>query len=306
MKSTRKPKRPVSPASLAANRANAAQSTGPRTPEGKAVSARNALRHGFATSSFGVVRLEDLQEVGRLQADLVAAYQPANSQELFALERMAVTQQTIRRAARLESGLFTTCLNETLDANDYPAFPMNQATLRRWRNGNHPRSEPQLLTRRRLPPPRPPVQRLVPLPPLPGPGRAPLPPRPRGIRPPKGPPPRITERTHSRPRTRSKHRPLHPIRLEPVSTPKHRPFTPTADPGHAPVPSPAPAPTLTRPLRRAPPPFPCGSRPPPASTDASPLAGTPPTRNLRRPASPRFADHSRPGFHSGFASAACP
>jgi hypothetical protein len=126
MKSTRKPKRPVSPASLAANRANAAHSTGPRTPEGKAVSARNAIRHGFATSSFGVVRLEDLQEVGRLQADLVAAYQPVNSQELFALERMAVAQQTIRRASRLESGLFTTCLNETLDANDYPAFPMNQ------------------------------------------------------------------------------------------------------------------------------------------------------------------------------------
>jgi hypothetical protein len=112
---------------LAANRANAALSTGPRTPEGKATSARNALRHGFSCSSFGVVRLEDLQEVASLKADIFAVYQPANSQEAFALERMAVGQQTMRRAARLEAGLFAACLNETFDiAGDVPFLPMNQ------------------------------------------------------------------------------------------------------------------------------------------------------------------------------------
>src|SRR5271157_3385063 len=126
MKHTRQPKRPVSPASLAANRANAALSTGPRTPQGKAVSAQNARRHGFAASSFAVVRLEDLQEVAYLKADLVAAYQPVNSQELFALERMAIAQQTILRAARLESGLFPPCLNETRDNNDHPFTPMSE------------------------------------------------------------------------------------------------------------------------------------------------------------------------------------
>jgi len=116
---------PVSPKQLAANRANAAQSTGPRTPEGKARSARNSVKHGFTASTFAVVRLEDLQEIAHLKAGLIAAYQPANSQELFALERMAVAQQTIRRAARLEAGLFTTCLNETLDTNDRPFTPMS-------------------------------------------------------------------------------------------------------------------------------------------------------------------------------------
>jgi len=119
-------RKPVSPRQLAANRANSALSTGPKTPQGKARSARNSVKHGFTAAAFAVVRLEDLQEIAHLTSDLVSVYQPVNSQELLALQRMALSQQAILRAARLESGLFTACLNETLDANDHPAFPMNQ------------------------------------------------------------------------------------------------------------------------------------------------------------------------------------
>ena len=97
---------PTSDKQLAANRANAAKSTGPRTLEGKARSARNARTHGFTASTFVVDRLEELDEIARLKQDAVAVYQPVNSQELFALEQMALAQQTMLRAARLESGLF--------------------------------------------------------------------------------------------------------------------------------------------------------------------------------------------------------
>ena len=99
------PQHPVSPEQLAANRVNAGKSTGPRTPQGKARSTQNARKHGFTASTFAVVRLEDLQEVAHLKDDLVAFYQPVNSQELFAVDRIALAQHALLRAARLESGL---------------------------------------------------------------------------------------------------------------------------------------------------------------------------------------------------------
>src|SRR5437867_290970 len=114
---------PISEKQHAANCANATRSTGPRTPEGKARSAQNARSHGFTASTFAVVRLEELNEVADLTADLVALYQPVNSQELFALERVALTQQTLLRAARLEAGLFTSCLDQALDGG-----PLNLMT----------------------------------------------------------------------------------------------------------------------------------------------------------------------------------
>jgi hypothetical protein len=115
----------VSPGQLAANRANATRSTGPRTPEGKTRSAQNARKHGFTASSFAVVRLEDLNEVAHLREDLVTLYQPVNSQELFAVERIALAQQAILRAARLEAGFFSLCLGESFDTSGQFRMPMN-------------------------------------------------------------------------------------------------------------------------------------------------------------------------------------
>jgi hypothetical protein len=116
---------PISEKQFAANLANAARSTGPRSPEGKARSAQNARTHGFTASTFTVVRLEELDEIARLKHDLLAVYQPVNSQELFALEQMALAQQTRLRAARLESGIFTTCLDMALNHDGTPFIPMS-------------------------------------------------------------------------------------------------------------------------------------------------------------------------------------
>src|ERR1017187_2378230 len=115
----------ASPEQLAANRANAAKSTGPRSPEGKTRSAQNARKHGFTAEAYTVVRFEDLQDLANLKDDLIDFYQPVNSQELFAIERLALAQQAILRIARLEAGLFTSCLNEACGLTDIPRIQID-------------------------------------------------------------------------------------------------------------------------------------------------------------------------------------
>ena len=50
--------------------------------------------------------LEPTGELARLREDLIAFYRPSNSQERFAVERVALAQQSMLRAARLEASLF--------------------------------------------------------------------------------------------------------------------------------------------------------------------------------------------------------
>ena len=121
---------PVSQKQLAANRANAAKSTGRRA-------------HNCKTRS--------AQDARELRSDILALYQPVNSQELFAIERLALTHQTLLgdtrltvlpfvmqqgpcargaqppcQGPRIETGLFTTCLNEALDSSGNPALLMTK------------------------------------------------------------------------------------------------------------------------------------------------------------------------------------
>jgi hypothetical protein len=114
--SVKKPKRrkrqPASAHQIAVNRANAAKSTGPASPEGKDRSSQNAIKHGLTASRFTVVRVEDPAEIKELRANLLHCYQPVNTQELEALDCMARARSSMRRAAQLEASLFTTAINQ--------------------------------------------------------------------------------------------------------------------------------------------------------------------------------------------------
>ena len=193
---------PITDQQLAVNRANAAKSTGPRTPEGKARSSQNARTHGFTASTFVVVRLEDLDEIAHLHTDLIAIYQPVNSQEMFALDSMAIAQQEMRRASRLGSGIFN------------PLLPHEPRPGRRWRlvarYRNHPRPKSQLRLGRWLPPHGEAKQLLCPVLTLQSPGRAPLPRRGGRIQPSQSPAIRITKGSPFRGPTRRKRTRSHP------------------------------------------------------------------------------------------------
>ena len=110
----------TSPNRVAANRANARKSTGPRTAQGKARSSQNARRRPFNPDPFTVVRIEDRAQIAARVADAIATYQPINSQERDAVERIALAQHSMLRMYALEAGFFTNCLDQAMEG---PAKP---------------------------------------------------------------------------------------------------------------------------------------------------------------------------------------
>jgi hypothetical protein len=86
-------------------RKNGAKSKGPVTPEGKAKSSRNAVKHGL-TAGFEALPGEsekDLQELLEAHQDL---HQPVGALETDLVRALAVTRWRLRRIATLESSLF--------------------------------------------------------------------------------------------------------------------------------------------------------------------------------------------------------
>lgn len=94
-----------SEAKINANRANAQKSTGPRTPEGKENSSRNATRHGL-TGKFLITPTEDAAGYDTLLDDLMQAYQPANAAESLLVEEIAQSFWRLQRARRIEAEYF--------------------------------------------------------------------------------------------------------------------------------------------------------------------------------------------------------
>jgi hypothetical protein len=89
-------------AQIVANRSNAALSTGPRTPEGKAASSRNATKHGLS-SAFRVLAHEDQQEFDQLLEDLRAYHRPRDIHQRLLVDQLAKSQWLLARAQRLQA-----------------------------------------------------------------------------------------------------------------------------------------------------------------------------------------------------------
>jgi hypothetical protein len=88
---------------LTANRANAQKSTGPRTPEGRAASKMNAVKHGILSREV-LVSGEDHQELTALQEWFQEELQPVGPMEVMLLGQIVATHWRLRRVLAAESG----------------------------------------------------------------------------------------------------------------------------------------------------------------------------------------------------------
>jgi hypothetical protein len=93
-------KRPISEKRLQANRANAKRSTGPRTERGKAVSCRNALKHGILSRTVGMSGEDELLQSAVLSMTSALRLQTSRQKQL--VEEIAQTWWRLGRVVKLE------------------------------------------------------------------------------------------------------------------------------------------------------------------------------------------------------------
>lgn len=91
----------ASAAQIAANQANARRSTGPRTAEGKAASARNSASHGLCSKDFVILEGEE-QEFSDFMDALQADIQPVGAVERDLFTQHAHASWGLRRCRRAE------------------------------------------------------------------------------------------------------------------------------------------------------------------------------------------------------------
>ena len=92
-------------AQVQANRSNAQKSTGPRTPEGKAVAAQNAVRHGLLAKEV-VVKGEDPGEFEFYRQQMLEELAPVGLMEEMLAQRIVGLSWRLRRAERLQAAAF--------------------------------------------------------------------------------------------------------------------------------------------------------------------------------------------------------
>src|SRR5260370_5475194 len=85
-----------------ASRANGAQSRGPVTPEGRAASSRNSLRHGLTSKSI-VLPDESLEDYQFLLDSYLDQFAPEGGVEMELVQAMAAARWRLRRICTIET-----------------------------------------------------------------------------------------------------------------------------------------------------------------------------------------------------------
>ena len=101
----------ATPSQIEANRQNAQRSTGPKTPEGKAVVAQNAVTHGLRTSRT-LIASEDPNEFERFRTGLLEELAPVGPMEAILAGRIVTLTWQLSRAAALQTCAINTLLRQ--------------------------------------------------------------------------------------------------------------------------------------------------------------------------------------------------
>jgi hypothetical protein len=91
-----------SQAQILANRRNAQKSTGPRTPEGKAIIAQNAIKHGL-TAGQDIISSENLAEFDLYRDRMLTELTPIGPMESMLAERIISLSWRLKRAIRIQN-----------------------------------------------------------------------------------------------------------------------------------------------------------------------------------------------------------
>jgi hypothetical protein len=108
-------KKTTSPKQLDANRRNAQKSTGPKTPEGLAVSKLNALKHGILSRQVLVRGLninESSRDLNALHERFCQNLNPVGPVEEMLVDQIVTTHWRLRRALTAESGEIALSVDE--------------------------------------------------------------------------------------------------------------------------------------------------------------------------------------------------
>ena len=92
---------------IKANQQNAKNSSGPITPEGKAIVSTNALKHGIFAKDLVITTgdgKENEEDYKTLLAELMIDFVPRGKMESLLVEKIAVNYWRLRRLIRYESG----------------------------------------------------------------------------------------------------------------------------------------------------------------------------------------------------------
>ena len=104
---------------IISSRANAALSTGPRTPAGKRRSSRNAIRHGCrARTPVILLENESRQDFDNLLQGYLFRFQPRNPLERACVDKMAAAQWVQTRLCALQTRMLTEAITSQPPGDD--------------------------------------------------------------------------------------------------------------------------------------------------------------------------------------------